>query len=288
MNENNLLIIGIVLVIIVTAGLTYFVAKGQTTIISNPTNTTSPTITVSGEATKTVSPDLLTISFNIDTTGSSASESEMANSEESTNVTNALIAAGLNADEIQTSSYSTYPNYPQDCYNCIPYAQDGGYAGSPTNAPGSAPTVAMPMMLPPNCKNFCNQSGYKTSEVLTVNTNDTTDGGKFIDAALAASNSTSVDYVYFSLTDQSAIALDSELQTEAASAARAKAQAIAQGLGATLGKIESVNPQYNPIYPVYAYQASSGAAAPSPPPTQIYPTDTTMTSSVTVVYDIQQ
>ncbi len=322
------LVIGVLLVVLITAGLTYYITKTSTvpvTPVQNETNETGvvPTITVRGEATRTLSPDQMVISLTIASLGADAAASQAQSATDTAAVKAALLAAGLNASEIQTSSYYTNPVYNDSCYSdCYPnyysgggygYAADGavresgvggaslqavaGYEKSPdvaVSTGGVAYTdIAPSPPYPCRYENNCSITGYKTSHVLTVKSSKTTDGGKFIAAAVNATNDTSVDYVYFTITEETRVSVESELQASAASAAKAKAENIAQGLGARLGKIVSINPDYYyPYYPVYAYDRSSYSggmeSAPAAPPTEIFPTDTTMSNSITVVYELVQ
>ncbi len=288
--ENSILIVGIMILVLITAGLTYYITKTSTSgiSVSNQTNLTgqTPTITVSGEAMRTVTPDVLSIGLTIQTSGSTASDSETLNAAETAKVKAALVAAGLNESEIQTESYSTYPTYNQSCYDCygysgvvVPQVADGA-------AQGSASAPAMPPYPCSYSKN-CTIVGYQTTHSILIKSGNTAGGGKYIDAALNSSNLTTVGYVYFSLKDQTRINIESELQVEAAASAKSKAGDIARGLGLTLGKVVSVNPNYYPVYPVYAYQ-NSGIGTKTAPPTEIFPTTTTMSNSVTVVYELVQ
>jgi uncharacterized protein YggE len=294
---------------------------------------------VRGEATRTLSPDQLIIGLTIESFGLNTSESQAQSATDTAKVKAALLAAGLNESEIQTSSYYTYAVYNDSCYSeCYPYYYadyDSGYAASdvvyeaePVAAArcidadgeamagpngevyryGSADSDAgvagvsadiayldIAPMPPYPCKydDNCTVIGYKTFHVLMIKTGKTTDGGEFVEAALSAANAARVDYIYFSIKEETRVSVESELQASAAAAAKAKAENIARGLGAKLGKIVSINPDYYyPYYPVYAYDRSAYAggaeSAPAAPPTEIFPTDTTMSSSITVVYELVQ
>jgi len=247
-----------------------------------------------------------------------------------------LLALGVKDSDIQTTYFSTQPQYNESCYDCpypIPYYADsyptygvsqGGQAADniipPANpsdtvsvneavsgsasSPGSAPSgsgVAEPSIAPSPpyyypypCKSDqnCTIIGYKTTHTIQVKSANTTSAGKLVAAATGAYNSTKVEYVYFSLSDQARISNDSELEANAAGNAKAKAQGIATGVGAKLGKIVSISTDYYPIYPVYAYtnpETMNSAMMPySPPPTDIYPTETQMSASIMVVYELEQ
>ncbi len=312
MTENSMLVIGIIALVLITAGLTYYIVKVSTLAVP-PLNVSGqpPTITVTGEASRSVTPDLMTVGLTISTMGSDTAASQSKNAVEAASVKAALLASGVNESEIQTVSYNTYPVYNESCSSCYsqPYYTYGTNSGGveiPANS-ASPPTVSgsasggvassgvivspgYPSMVPPYpCVNNCSIVAYETSNSIMIKNGKTGDGGKYIEAALNASNWTSVDYVYFSLSDAASISVDSELQAEAASNAKTTAESIANGLGAHLGNIVSVNPSYPFPYPVYAYQsANSGTAAPAAPPTDIFPTTTDMSGSITVVYALVQ
>ena len=349
MAENStLLVLGVVLIVLITAGLTYYITKAGNAAIplQNQTNATGepPTITVRGEATKTFAPDLLTIGLSVETTGSNTSDAQAKNAAEVAKLKSALLAAGVKESDIETSSYYTYPVYNESCYTDCYYPYYGysdGYSGKAIPAGGVAyeasasrcigaegeamqgqngetyrcggavagegvstgpddavavsavgtgsayMDIAPTPPYPYPCERNCSITGYKTSHVLTVKTGNTNDGGKITDAALGSGSFAKIDYIYFSLKDETRVSAESELQASAASAAKAKADNIAKGLGAKLGKIVSINPDYYyPYYPAYAYDASSSME--SKPPTEIFPSDTTMSSSITVVYELVQ
>jgi uncharacterized protein YggE len=285
--ENSILIVGIMILVLITVGLTYYITKTTTVLpSSNQTNITGqPTITISGEATRTVTPDMLSIGLTIQTSGLTTSDSEALNAAETAKVKEALLAAGLNESEIHTESYSTYPTYNKSCYDCYTYSG----VVVPKAADAATQGSAYASMPPYPCRNNenCTIVGYQTTHSILITSGNTAAGGRYIDAALNASNSTAVSYVYFSLKDQTRNKLESELQAEAAASAKSKAADIARGLGLTLGKVVSVNPSYYPNYPIYAYQ-SSGVETKTAPATEIFPTTTTVSSYITVVYELVQ
>jgi uncharacterized protein YggE len=299
------IIIGVALIVLITAGLTYLVVRPGNAP-GNGTNMTGtgPTITVRGDATETVTPDLLTIGISVESVGDTAADSQSRNAADAAKLTSALKALGLEDSELQTSSYSTYEVYDPSCYDCYPYYYEGTAAmpaaslqeapagsGSGVSSSGVVTPDYYPQPVPPRpypCKTGCNVTGYKTVHVLMVKTNRTSDGGTIIDAAINATNASSVQYIYFSISDTKRIETESSLQASAAQSARSKAGNIAVGLGASLGKIVSVNPDYYYPYPVFAYDRSTAETVAPAVPTEIFPTDTTMSASVTVVYELVQ
>lgn len=307
-NLSSLTVIGIIAIVLITAGLTYYIAKASelTAPIVNITNETEEpaVITVRGEATRTVAPDLLTIGLTVESFGNTTADSQAQSSKDVAKVKAALLAAGLKESEIQTSSYYTYEVYDESCYyDCYPYYYDDVVYGAEASgaslkeadyavgATGSG--VAYPDYYPPvpprpyPCKTDCNITGYKTVHTLALKAEKVNDGGEFIDAALGAVNTSRVEYIYFSLKDETRVRHESELQALAAQSAKEKAENIATGLGAKLGRIVSVNPDYiYPPYPVYAYDRASSPEGSVP--TEIFPSDTTMSSSMMVVYELEQ
>jgi len=295
MAENTgLLIVGMLIVVLLTAGLTYYITKGTVTQplppVDNKTGET-PTITVRGEATKTFTPDLLTIGISLESFGNDTASSQAQSSKDTAAFKAALLATGLNNSEIQTSSYYTYPVYNDSCFDCYPY-RGGVY---PTESGGMATgyatdAIAVPVMPPCNYESNCTIIGYSTVHSIMVKTSRTSDGGKFVEAAVNATNATKIDYVYFSIKDETRVKVESELEADAAASTKAKAENIASGIGASLGKIVSINPDYYYPYPMYAYQKgdTTSGGVPATPPTEIFPTDTTMSASIVVVYELEQ
>src|SRR5688500_11323256 len=69
------------------------------------------TIRVSGVGEATAKPDLATVNFAVETTGRTAQEAGQQNAALMDRVIRALLAAGVERDDIATSNYSLYPEY---------------------------------------------------------------------------------------------------------------------------------------------------------------------------------
>ncbi|MEW6723200.1 MAG: SIMPL domain-containing protein [Candidatus Micrarchaeota archaeon] len=292
MADNSMLMIGIVVVVLITAGLTYYIAKSGETV-SPPMNVTNdtgtqPTITVRGEATKTVMPDLVTLSLSIESFGNTTQEAQAQSAKDVAKLKTALLAAGVDESDIQTGSYYTYEVYNESCYQGCYYYADAVYEKMAISSEPAYGGVAYPDIYPAPpypCERNCTIIGYKTIHTLSVESDKVNDSGKMIDAATGAVN-TSVDYIYFSVKEETRLKLETELQAAAAASARAKAESIAQGLGSKVGKIISVSPDYYyPYYPSYAYD--SAVSSDGSVPTEIFPRETTMSSSMTVVFELE-
>jgi len=320
-SSTLLLVVGVLVIVLLSAGLTYYVVKtseGSPAVQPPGKNETSdkPTITVRGEATKTIMPDTMTIVFTIETANDTSSGAQFANSAAMERVKAALLSNGAKESEIQTTYFSTQPQYNESCYSCqypyyyggrgaVPMAADsgaayaaatnGGQAVEGSSGSGVAYTDIAPMPpYPCDQPKDCSIIGYKTTHTIQVKSSRINDGGKMVAAASGAYNSTKVDYVYFSMTDDLRIKTESELQASAAGNAKTKAQNIANGVGAKLGKIVTISTDYYPIYPYYAYSnpemmnSGMGGAKYEPPPTEIYPTESSMSASIMVEYELEQ
>ncbi|HSB46438.1 MAG TPA: SIMPL domain-containing protein [Candidatus Bilamarchaeum sp.] len=292
MAENNsMLVIGVIVIVLITAGLTYFIAKSGDTSKLNLTGDGKPTITVRGEATKSVMPDLLTIGLSVVGNGSTVSESQAEASTKMAAIKAALLAKGVKESDIQTTSFYTQPVYNTTCKypvydKPIPVEPDGGIGTSST--PGTTEPAMMPDYYPyPYCQSG-EIIGYTTTHSITVETEKTNEGGSLIDAA-TKNDSARFDYVYFSLKEATRIAAEEELQGKAAAAAKAKAAKIAEGVGSKLGKLVSINPdQYYYPYPMYGGRDMMAGSESAAPPTELFPSETTLSSSMIVVYEIEQ
>lgn len=282
-NSTPLMFVGVLLLVVITAGITYYVATQGTTVPPDCTNNTSeaPTITVRGEATMDAPSDLLSIGLSVEGSGADVSESQADAARQMSDLKDALLAGGVKESDIRTSSYYSYPVYNDSCTRCY-----DTYGYGQEASPGST-GVTEPAMYP--CDRDCyNQViSYKTVHSIEVQTDKVNDGGDIVDAAVDA-NGTRLDYVYFSLKESTRIALEEQVQGQAAASARGKADKIAQGVGATVGKLVSIQTEGYYPYPYYkdamAYDSSGGAM----PPTEIFPSDTTISSTVIVVYELGQ
>ncbi|MEW5996023.1 MAG: SIMPL domain-containing protein [Candidatus Micrarchaeota archaeon] len=306
--DRMTVLLSVAAIVILVAGATYVFTSGTQPPVQNATAnlTEIPRISVSGEATRTVSPDLLVIGIAVETQNETASGSESQNAEMTRKVKNALLAQGVREDEIETASYYTYPVYNDSCWYPPPCygdvcpmagAKGGGemvVGGEETGAAteGMASSgVAYPESYPMPYR--CDQQviGYRTTHSIMVKTMNIYKGGDIIDAVSAANASARFDYQYFSLRDETRIRVENELAGEAAQSAREKAESIAGGLGARLGRIIDIQTNY--YYPPYyyaerGYAAEGGMPQPAGVPTEIFPQDLTMSSSIHVTFEIAQ
>jgi len=290
--ERNTVLLTVLLTALLVAGATYFITSSQIGArvppVENCTTTNeTPTISVSGEATRTVKPDLLVIGLTVETENESASASATANAKATAALKEALLASGIKESEIQTSSYYTYPIYNDSCY-CPPWPCEGD------TCPMYEESRIEEGAYPPLYRCDCNYEivGYKTVHSIIIKSENTSIGGRVIEGVANVSDAR-FDYFYFSLNDRTRIEIESELAAEAAETAKKKAEKIAQGLGASLGKIVSIQTEYRyPPYYDYIVKASEGSvisrSAEERIPAEIFPQDVTLSSYIYVTYEVKQ
>ena len=77
-------------------------------------------VNISGEATKSVMPDQLTLGITVTGNGTTVADSQSDAAAKVAAAKAALVAQGVSESDIQTSSYYTSPVYNGSCYNCYP------------------------------------------------------------------------------------------------------------------------------------------------------------------------
>lgn len=167
---------------------------------------TERSITVQGQGTVSAKPDLVTLSLGVQTTGETAKEALRLNSQQMTGVLQAIRAAGIEQEDIQTSGINLYPVY-----------EDRSLV-----QPGEQRQIV----------------GYRASNDVSVRVHDIDKAGSVLDAAVTA-GANQVGGVRFGLSDTDTIVTDALIA--AVQNAQAKAQTIADTLGVQLGAALVVN-----------------------------------------------
>ncbi|NYZ73572.1 SIMPL domain-containing protein [Candidatus Micrarchaeota archaeon] len=199
-------------------------------------------ISTSATATEKVAPDLLQIQIRVQTEAANAKDSQADNADVMADLRAKLKNEGVKDEDIQTVQYSVDPIYDSN-YMC----DRDGY----------------------NCHYDSKLTGYRTTQVLSVELSDLDKGGDVIDAAASAgTNQTFVDYVSFTLKDETRSEVVKDLLKEASEEAKSKAQNMASGLGVSLGKpLSASESTYYPYYSNYktyaAYDSEMAAGAPT-------------------------
>lgn len=214
-------------------------------------STTENTISVDGQATEKVTPDLITVYFNVQTNGTTSKEADDANSLIVNKLKDAIVALGFTQDNIQTENYNIYPNYD--------YTK-----GQEVN-------------------------GYTASHSLRVefSTDEKDKIGNVIDAG--ANAGAGISYINFELSPTLEQQYKAEAIKTAAGDAMVKANAIATGFSKKLGGLVSVSLDSFNYNPFRVYDSSVSGAVPSVESakqavTSITPSEQDVTADVTAVY----
>ena len=205
---------------------TPFELSTLTPLSSSPQNSKRPgTITVTGNARVSATPDTAILTISVVTQNASALEAQQQNAAQSTAVISAIKAAAPTA-EVKTSGYALVP---QRVYK--------------ENQP---PTI----------------SGYEARNTVTATLTDLTKVGSVIDAA-ARSGANNIDGVSFTLRQDRAAR--SRALSDATLEARSKADALAQTLGSKVTRIVAVQEGGAPPRPVMRFEAMARDAAANTP-----------------------
>lgn len=183
-------------------------ALAQTT--ETPTGySASRIITVVGQGTARVQPDIAQISIGVETIGATVSEAVKENNAKMQTILDALKKAGIPDKDVQTSNYSiSVDSNPQ------PVPQPVGGTSEPT------------------------KPQYRVSNMVTVTIRDLTKVGSVLDSVVEA-GANSIWGVSFSVDDPKVAQADA--RTKAIADAQARALALAQLGGVKLGPILSMS-----------------------------------------------
>jgi len=187
----------------------------------------SPAISVTGEASISVPPDLASVDAGVATDAKSAREASEANNAAMAKVQAALKAVNIDAKDIQTSRLSLQPQYAP-------------------NHSGPSPIV-----------------GYRASNRVTVRIRDVGKVAGVIETLVGA-GANDIGNVSFEVSQASKL-LD-EAREKAVADARRKAEIYAKAAGVTLGVPLSISEEGAPppVYRAKMMQGAPMAAAPTP------------------------
>lgn len=223
-------------------------------VINNPSIIPQPqkkTITMDGSFTQSVAPDKVEVTFSATTNGSTASVAQDAN----TVITNRIIAAfksaGYTDNDISTVYYNINPDY---------------------NWSSGTNTII----------------GYTATHQIKVNSTNISAAGAIVDIAVT-NGANEVNYIDFSLKQETEQAIRVQALSKASQNARDKANAIAEGLGTSIKGIISVN-EGNIYYPPYRFDymaaAETAGMAPNAKTVQITPGNVEVSATVSVTFEL--
>ena len=253
--KNKLMITAIAAILIVSTTIfaSMQVSKDQVFGQQVPTQngtSTEKTISVTGTATSSVLPDLVTVQFGVDTEAMTAQQAITANSDLMNSVVAALVKSGVTKDEISTAGFSIYPIYN----NTIPDPRTG---------------IQQSVL-----------AGYRTSNTLYVKTGNLSSAGQIIDTAVGA-GANRVDSVSFSLSPDKQQSMQDDLIGKAVLNAKSRAGLALEPLGQKIIGVKSVSLSDFSIPPLpMSYMARADIA----PSTQIFTANQDVTTTVSVIF----
>jgi hypothetical protein len=206
-------------------------------------------ISVAGEASISVPPDIAFVDAGVATDAKTAHEASEANNVAMGKVMAALKSANIDSRDIQTSRLSLQPQY----------------------APNYAPNRSGPSPI----------VGYRASNRVTVRIHDVTKVANVIDTLVGA-GANDIGNVNFEVSQASKLLDDA--REKAVADARRKAELYAKAAGVTLGAPVSISEEGAPQPAFRAKMAMPAAAAPTP----IAQGEETLSVSVSVTWAIKQ
>jgi hypothetical protein len=226
---------------------------GVLSFAEDESGTKTRLISVSGTITKTAGPELAYVMLSVETLDRSASKSQSDNAVVATRVMDALKAAGISEDDIETASYNVQEQFQWN-----------------------------------ESLRKSESIGYRTTNSIQATVRDLDKVGGVIDAAVQA-GANSVSGVSFALTKETQASLRTMALQEASENAREKAQSIATGLGIGVGQVYSASESSSYATPYYArsYAMDSMAGSAESAPTPITPGDIEFSATVSVQFEIQ-
>lgn len=220
----------------------------------NKNNIQKDTITVSGKGEVVVKPDLATVSFS-----TTAEDLDVSKATDQVNKNMADIVSGLKADgvdekDIKTTNYSIYPRY--------------NYVGASIYPYNGTQVLA----------------AYVVTQSIELKIRDLSKAGQII-TDLGKLNVTDMGGLSFTVDKEDAV--KAQARDLAVQDARAQAKVLAKSLGVRLVKITAFSESGNyPIY--YDTMKTSSVGMGGAPTTAVIPTgQNTITSNVSITYEIR-
>lgn len=233
--------------------------------IGRPGNPATDTITVNGQGSASIAPDIASISFTVEHKETTVAAAQ----KKTTDQTNAAIAylekQNIDKKDVRTTSYNIYPEYSSETCVCP--------AGS--------------YYCPP-CRTNSTITGYRVSQSIEVKVRDLDATGTIIGGL----GEMGVQNLYGpNLTLDDPAAGYNAARADAIAKAKAQAHILADQLGVRLGRIVSFSESsggyfYGKAYPaaLEAYGRGGDASAPAP---EIPTGENEYTAHVSITYEIR-
>jgi uncharacterized protein YggE len=194
---------------------------GFTTSAATDTASNLKTLSVSGTGVIKVKANQATVSLGVYTEGKEASTAIDENAAKMTAVITALKQLGFKDEDMQTTSYSVYPNYNWEIRMVV---------------------------------------GYQVTNMIQIKIKDLTKVGPAIDAASSA-GANKVDSISFGITEETASAMKLQAYQAAIADAKSKSDVITSGLGIKVAGVQSVTESsYYPVVEYRSYDQSGASS----------------------------
>lgn len=211
-------------------------------------------ISVTGTATTSVEPDLLIITFGVETQEKSAKDALFSNSESMTGIVETIQSLGISEDEISTSRLSIYPIY--DSYR------------DPVTEKYTQELI-----------------GYRVTNTISVETNQMDKAADIIDGAVSA-GANRVENVSFTLSPQKQIQVKDDLLGKAVINAKTKAENALAPLDHKIIGVKAVTlsefgiPPPVPLYAPGAFAEDAAIKSSTP----VFSGDQDITTTASVIF----
>lgn len=243
-------------------GTIFVLALSGTTLAQNqadaevtPFPSREKVISVTGTATSSVEPDLLVITFGVETQEKSAKDALLGNSESMTAIVETIQSLGITEDEISTSRLSIYPIY--DSYR------------DPVTEKYTQELI-----------------GYRVTNTISVETTKMDAAASIIDGAVSA-GANRVDNVSFTLSPQKQIQVKDELLGQAVINAKTKAENALTPLNHKIIGVKAVTLSefgVPPPMPVFAASGVFAEDAAMKSSTPVFSGDQDITTTASVIF----
>ncbi len=234
----------VIITLIIVAGLI------SLALILTNNSSTQNTIQVNGQATIDVTPDIVSIYFNVQTKGNTSKEAEDKNSEIVKELKNNIEKINISKNELKTQNFNIYPEYDYE---------DGERK----------------------------EKGYRATHSLKIeiSSNKTDLIGDLINAGTEAG--AGINYINFELSPSLEQEAKSQAIQLASQDAKIKAESLAKGFDKNLGKLIRVSLNEFNYQPWRLYAESDGAIAKKAESlTQITPSEKEVSAYVSAEYKI--
>lgn len=218
----------------------------------------SNTISVTGEGKANATPNIASFSFSVIEEGATVPEAQKLATDKGNKAISFLKSNGIEDKDIKTTGYSINPNYEFERFPCN--------------------TIS----CPPEKKTL---KGYEVSQSVNVKVRKTEDAGKIL-SGIGSLSVQNVSGLQFTLDDEDA--LKTEARIAAIGNAQTKVDELSKALHVKVVRVVSFTEGSQPIpYYAKAQMANDERSTMSAPAPAIPSGENTITSSVTITYEIK-